>query len=76
MGKRGKLPKNGLPIAETAAAPYKPSKKEEERERRYRAEHGLRILTEADEIRNNKEIMSDVKQLAREQMQTAKKFAK
>jgi hypothetical protein len=76
MGKRGKIAKNKLPVAETAGIPYKPTKADMERERRYRAEHGLRILTEADEIRNNKEIMSDVKQLAKEQMATAKKFAK
>ena len=70
MGKRGKMPSNSLP------AVYKPTKADVERENRYRAEDALRTLARADEIRADKGLMGSVKQLAREQMETAKKFSK
>lgn len=74
MGKRGKLPKNDLPVASTPCYPSKPSKAELDRERRYRAEDGLRSLQRADEVKNNSELMGDIKTLAKEQMAALKKI--
>lgn len=73
------MAKKKLPVAKSVPAScpvYKPTKEDEARERRYRAEDGLRTLQRADEIRNDKQCMSDIKALAQEQMNTAKKYAK
>lgn len=67
MGKRGKLPKNKLPVGEPV--PCQPTKADEARERRYRAEDALRTLQRAREVERDKQLMGDVKTLAREQMQ-------
>lgn len=76
MGKRGKLPKNPLPIAEATCMPVKMNKEQQERERRYQAEEGLRTLNKAEEIRSDKQRMSDIKALATEQMKSLSKFSK
>lgn len=71
--------KQKLPIAKTTSSvpePYRPTKEDEARQRRYRAEDGLRVLQQAEEIKNDKRRMSDIKALAKEQMETAKKFCK
>lgn len=76
MGKRGKLPKNRLPVENSPCVATKPTKDDEARERRYRAQDALRTLQQADDYRQNKQLMGDIKALAKEQMETAKKFAK
>ena len=73
MGKRGKLPKNELPIA--AADPV-PSGKMKEQERRWRAEDALRSINRAEEFKQDKALMKDVKALAKEQVESLKKIAK
>jgi hypothetical protein len=60
----------------TACKPYKPSKEEQERQRRYAAEDGLRAIQRAEEVKSNKQLMSDVKALASEQVNNLKKFCK
>lgn len=78
MGKRGPLPKSKLPVVDypSTCAPAKRSKEDEARERRYRAEDGLRTLNQAEEIRSDKQRMGDIQALASEQMKSLKKFAK
>lgn len=76
------MAKKRLPIAKSISTavdcpqPYKRSKDDEARERRYAAEDGLRAIQRAEEIRANKSLMGDVKALAAEQMANLKKFAK
>lgn len=65
--------KNSLPVADMPTTAYKPSKADMERERRYRAEEGLRALQRADEFRKDKQCMKDIKALAKEQMKIASK---
>lgn len=72
MGKRGKLPKSNLPIATAEVA--RPSKESEARERRYRAEDGLRALERAKECKSDKQLMGDIKALAKEKMQALKRI--
>ncbi len=43
------------------------------RERRYKAEDGLRTLQKAEECRKDKSLMKDIKALAREQMKAVSK---
>jgi len=72
--------KNKLPIAKPStvevARPYKPSKEDQARERRYAAEDGLRAIQRAEEIKRDNKLMNDIKSLAQEQMSNLKKFAK
>ena len=79
MGKRGRLPKNKLPVGESVAScsptPYKPSKQDLDRERRYKAEDALCALQRAREVEQDKQLMSDVKSLAKEQMRALNKVA-
>jgi len=76
------MAKNKLPIAKSSTAevcgpsPYKRTKEDEARERRYAAEDGLRAIQRAEEVRSNKKLMADVKALAAEQVANLKKFAK
>lgn len=51
------------------------SAEDKKRMRRYRAEDALRTLTRAEEIRADKELMGDIRALAKEQMKTLKEFA-
>lgn len=69
-----KLPK-AMPVAE-CGQPYRQTKADIERNRRYAAEDAMRTLTRADEIRGDNTLMKDVKRLAQEQIQVAKKFSK
>ena len=57
-------------------APYKPSREDAARDRRYRAEDAVRTLTRADEIKKDKGLMRDVKTYAREQKKTLDKVCK
>lgn len=45
-------------------------------ERKWRAQDALRTLTEADRIRNDKTLMSDVRKHATQQISTLSKVAK
>jgi hypothetical protein len=70
MGKRGKLPTNSLPIATEVGE----SKEHEARERRYRAEEGLRTLERAEECKRDSGLMKDIKKLAADKMKALKKI--
>lgn len=78
MGKRGPIAKNKLPTTSTVEVacptPYKRTKEDEARDRRYKAEDGLRALQRADECRKDKQLMKDIKSLAEEQMSALKKI--
>jgi hypothetical protein len=71
MGKRGPMPKNKMPVETPMVASA-----DKERERRYRAEDALRAISRAEEVKADKGLMKDVKQLAREQADNLKKIAK
>lgn len=62
----------------TSGAPieYKRSKEDIERERKYAAEDAMRTLSRAEEIRKDTRLMNDVKKVAKEQMEAAKRFCK
>jgi hypothetical protein len=51
-------------------------KKMEDRERRYRAEDALRDIERAEQHKTNKQLMSDVKTLAREKVTALDKVCK
>lgn len=76
---KNSLPVNKLPTNTVKAtaidrpAPYKPSKQELDRERRYKAEDALRDLERAEGHKRDKSLMSDVKQLASEKIDCLKK---
>ncbi len=65
--------KVSLPVDVPSTGMYKPSKADVERERRYRAEEGLRALQRAEEFRKDKQCMKDIKALAKEQMKVVTK---
>jgi hypothetical protein len=76
MGARGKLPKSKLPIDQTSVSPtlaYKQTKEDEARQRRYRAEEAMRDIERAEGHKKNKELMSDVKALAKEKIDSLSK---
>ena len=62
--------------APEVAQPYKPSKEDEARERKYRAEDAIRTLTRAEEIKGDKGLMRDVKAHASKQAEHMGKIAK
>lgn len=75
------MAKKKLPTAKIAsecASPvaYKQTKEDQERQRRYAAEDGLRSIQRAEEIKNDKRLMGDIRSLAQEQMANLKKFSK
>ena len=78
MGKRGPMPKNKLSAAVVSDVPVmkKPTKEQMEQERRWRAEDALRTINKAEEYRGDKQLMSDVKNLAQEQMNSLKRIVK
>lgn len=49
-------------------------KYDEANERRYQAEDGLRILQRAEECRKDKQLMKDIKALAKQQMKALGKI--
>ena len=67
---------NKLPVASNSisAVPYKRTKDDEDRERRYRAEDGLRAIQRADEVKSDKKLMGDIKALAKEQISCLSKI--
>lgn len=75
------MAKKRLPIAAKSTAelasptPYKRTKEDIEKERRYRAEDALRTCKEYEKIKGDKQLMSDVKRLAAEEMNKLKKVA-
>lgn len=68
-----KMAKKRLPVAESSAV--MPTKVDKDRERRWRAEDALRTCKEYEKIKNDKVLMSDVKRLAKEEMNKLKKVA-
>lgn len=50
--------------------PYKPSREEQARQRRYQAEDDLRTITRAQEVQKDRTRMAAVKTIAREQMKS------
>lgn len=68
-----------LPVAKAVDYPtptVASEKESKERERRWRAESGLRTIQEAEEIKRDKQRMADIKALANEQVSNLKKFCK
>lgn len=76
MAKKSKLPVAKYTGGDVCAAPYKQSKDDIARQRRYAAEDAMRTITRAEEIKSDHRLMGDVKSLAKEQMQNLKKFSK
>jgi hypothetical protein len=72
MGKRGPLPKAKMSVA----SPIEATKADKERERRWRAEDALRTCEQYAKIQNDKQLMSDVKMLAKEKMNELQKVVK
>jgi hypothetical protein len=83
MGKRGPVPKNKLPTTpaipmESAISPASTKrdandiKKDEARERRWKAEDALRTMEQAEKHKKDKQLMKDIKQLAREKVKDLK----
>ena len=72
--------KNGksLPVASNMAEKISPAIDKghwhEAEERRYRAEDGLRVLQRAEECRKDKQLMADIKRLAKSQMKVLGKI--
>lgn len=71
MGKRGPLPKDKLGLS----VPME-TKVDKERERRWAAEDALRTCEQYAKIKDNKQLMSDVKMLAKEKMNELQKVVK
>lgn len=70
---KNKLMSNKISHADApSVAPYRPSKEEQERQRRYAAEDALRTLQRAEECRRDPQLMRDVKQVAKQQMAVLK----
>ena len=59
-----------------SAAPYKPTAAEVKERKRWEAEDALRTLQRAEEIKNNAQLMRQVKERAREQVKTMQKVCK
>lgn len=80
MGKRGKLPENKLPTSTGGQAmpmpTMKPSKEMLDRERRYKAEDALRDIERAEGHKRDSKLMADVKDMAKEKMESLKKVCK
>lgn len=68
MAKKNKLPVSDIPTISRL------SPEDKERERRYRTEDALRTLEQADKYRGDKELMRDVKKMAKEKMKTLNKI--
>ena len=65
------MPKNKLLSTRSdapTAAPHKPSKSDQDREQKYRAQEALSTLTRAAEIKKDSALMRDVKTLAKQTM--------
>lgn len=69
-----------LPVAKAStpevAKSYKPSKEDQGRERRWKAEEALRTCEQYTKIQGDKQLMNDVKTLAKEKMNDLKQVAK
>ena len=76
------MAKKRLPIAKAssptpvgAERSYKQTAEDKARERRWRAEDALRTCEEYERVKSDKQLMGDVKQLAKEKMNKLKKVA-
>jgi len=76
MAKKSKLPVAKYSGAEPVSTAYKQTKEDIERQRRYAAEDGLRAIQRAEEIKEDRRLMGDIKALAQEQVSNLKKFCK
>jgi len=65
-----KMAVEGVATAAPEASIARRSKEDEARERRYRAESALHDIERAEGHKKDKELMRDVKQCAKEKMQT------
>lgn len=75
MAKKQKLPVAKPSTTEVAGpSPYRITQADKDRERRYKAEDGLRAIQRAEEVRQDKQLMSDVKALAKEQVKALGKI--
>jgi hypothetical protein len=63
-------------IVPNSSEPYTTSKADKDREMRYRAEDALRDIQRAEKHKKDGALMKCVKQLAQEQMDGLKQFAK
>lgn len=70
-----KSPKTKFAV-ECGPTPYKQTKEDIARQKRYEAEDAMRTLTRADEIRNNPSLMKSVREVAKEQVKAVSKFTK
>ena len=68
MAKRSKVADLASP--RPTCAPEATTREMEAERRKYRAEDALRTITRAEEIRRDRELMGDVKRVAREQAKT------
>lgn len=76
MAKKMKLPVGKFNNDCAPPVSCKQSAEDKARQRRYQAEDALRAIQRAEEVKNNKQLMSDVKALAKEQVDNLKKFTK
>lgn len=68
-----------LPVASASVPecmPSKPTSAQKEQERRWKAEDALRSIQRAEEVKRDKDLMKDVRELATEQVNNLKKFMK
>jgi hypothetical protein len=66
-----KLGSKPIPVKIVNDAPS-PSKSDEARERKYKAEDALRTIKEYEKVKSDKSLMKDVKNLARDEMNKLK----
>lgn len=78
---KSKLPTNKLPTTKAVQStisdrpgPYKPSKQELDRDRRYKAEDACRDIERAEVHKQDKALMSDVRQIASEKIDSLKRI--
>lgn len=73
------MAKKKLPVARASVpspVTNRVGKEDKERERRWKAEDALRTCEEYERVKGDKQLMSDVKMLAKEKMEKLKKVAK
>ena len=66
----------GLNVPQATCAPYRPSKQDVDREKRWRAESDLRTLREAESVKSDPSRVRMAQQVAREEMKALAKVTK
>lgn len=74
MAKKKSSLKNAIASINAVNSPYKHSKEDIAREKKYQAEDDIRTLQRAEEIKKDKSRMSAAKQMAKSQVQDLKKI--